>query len=229
MMSDDGLPPLPPFAEALLEAEQRRPPPSRRAKRSLWRRARRTLVASGLLAPAALAAQATGAALATKIGVVSLVAAVAGVGVGAAIKLGGREPPAMPEVITQRPSPEPPPSLAPPPPIAPVVVPRAPARDFNAEAALIDEARAALARQDPRRAADALSRHQRHFPTGVFQEEREALRVVVLALGGHDEQARVAAARFRLRYPRSLFRDVVDRAPVGRSERTRRHPDPLVP
>jgi RNA polymerase sigma-70 factor (ECF subfamily) len=39
MNDDDRLPPLPPFAESLLEAERRRPPPTSRERRALWRRA----------------------------------------------------------------------------------------------------------------------------------------------------------------------------------------------
>jgi hypothetical protein len=222
MNDDDRLPPLPPFAESLLEAERRRPPPTTRERRALWRRARRSLIAGGFLAPA-LAAGKVGAALATKIVVAALVVSV---GVSAALQLRSPSHPAAKPASHRAPVAAAPPN----PPFesgssSQVPSPRsgegqgeaaasAPDPDalFKAEAALIDQARAALARHDPHRALTTLARHERRFPTGVFEEEREALRVRALALDGQRDDARAAADRFRVRFPRSLFRDVVERA-----------------
>ena len=83
---------------------------------------------------------------------------------------------------------------------------RAPSADVDAlELALLQRARAAVARGEFTSALDALRDHQRRFPRGKLGEEREALRVQALVgLGRHDE-ARRARERFRDRYPDSVL------------------------
>jgi TolA-binding protein len=83
---------------------------------------------------------------------------------------------------------------------------RAPAVDVDAlELAILQRARAAVARGDFASAIEALRDHQRRFPRGKLGEEREALRVKALAgLGRHDD-ARRAAERFRERFPDSVL------------------------
>lgn len=85
------------------------------------------------------------------------------------------------------------------------------------EQALVDAARAALARQRPEDALEAVERHSRVFPRGELTEEREGLRVMALVrLGRNDEASRLASA-FERRYPRSpllpVLRSVLETSP----------------
>jgi len=73
------------------------------------------------------------------------------------------------------------------------------------ERALVERARAALARRDGVSALEALRLHEQQFPSGQLAEEREALEVHALALAGHTESARRKAAAFLARHPTSLF------------------------
>jgi type IV secretory pathway VirB10-like protein len=83
---------------------------------------------------------------------------------------------------------------------------RQPAADLDAlELALLQRARAAVARRDFASALEALLDHQRRFPKGKFQEEREAMRVKALAGLGRNDEARRAAQRFRDRFPDSVL------------------------
>jgi TolA-binding protein len=70
------------------------------------------------------------------------------------------------------------------------------------EEELILEARRALDR-DPTLAASRLALHARLYPRGVMSEERDALRVEILARRGDRERAREALERLRARYPGS--------------------------
>jgi type IV secretory pathway VirB10-like protein len=84
--------------------------------------------------------------------------------------------------------------------------PRRSPADLDAlELALLQRARAAVARRDFASALEALLEHQRRFPKGKFQEEREAMRVKALAGLGRDDEARRAAQRFRDRFPDSVL------------------------
>jgi hypothetical protein len=74
-----------------------------------------------------------------------------------------------------------------------------------AESAILDVARAAIARGEPDQALAAIERHASSFPRGVLREEREALAVKALVLAGRGEEARARAAAFRARYPASFF------------------------
>ncbi len=89
--------------------------------------------------------------------------------------------------------------------------PTAPAGDRLAqEQALVDTARAALARG---RAADALraaDEHATRFPGGKLAEERENLAIQALAFAGRRDEALARAARFHERYPGSLYGGALD-------------------
>jgi hypothetical protein len=86
----------------------------------------------------------------------------------------------------------------------------APGADLEAEARLIDEARALVHRGEVAGAFAVLARHARQFPAGTFREEREALRVLALGRAGRIEEAAAAAARFRSAFPRSVFVPIVN-------------------
>lgn len=113
--------------------------------------------------------------------------------------------------------PPPSPSVAP---VAPVesaaasrpakVKPPSPPANLRAERRLIDKARAALSSGQSTGAIGALKRHLHRFPKGLLAEEREALWVRALVLGGRDDQAIERAARFRVRYPGSIHRSAVE-------------------
>jgi hypothetical protein len=79
-----------------------------------------------------------------------------------------------------------------------------------AESAILDVARAALARGEPDQALVAVERHTSSFPRGVLREEREALAVKALVLAGRGEEARARAAAFRTRYPESFFLPAIE-------------------
>jgi Tfp pilus assembly protein PilF len=78
---------------------------------------------------------------------------------------------------------------------------------------LLQEARAAVAREDFAPAMQLLAEHARRFKRGRLAEEREALRVKALAgLGRHDD-ARRAAAEFEANFPRSPLLQTVRQMP----------------
>jgi hypothetical protein len=78
------------------------------------------------------------------------------------------------------------------------------------EKSFLEQARAAMARQDPEAALQALELHERRFPRGQLTEERMALKVMSLSSAGRSIEARNAAAAFRDRFPRGLLREAVD-------------------
>jgi hypothetical protein len=80
------------------------------------------------------------------------------------------------------------------------------------ERALIDHARQAFGAGEYGEAERTLDAHERKFGSGILAEEREALAVKTLAAAGRGEKARDRAARFRERFPRSLFASAVDDA-----------------
>lgn len=77
--------------------------------------------------------------------------------------------------------------------------------DLGMERALIERARMASARGDNASALAALDRHAQDFPRGRLTEEREALAIQALVQAGRLEEARGRAARFRTRFPSSVF------------------------
>jgi hypothetical protein len=79
-----------------------------------------------------------------------------------------------------------------------------------AEQALLDPARAALARGDGTGALQRLGLHQRRFPSGALSQEREAMAIHALVLTGDRDSARSRAASFRSQYPGSLLWPMID-------------------
>lgn len=77
--------------------------------------------------------------------------------------------------------------------------------NYAEELALLQPARAALARGDFAAALQAIADHKRQFPSGLLGEERDALRARALSGMHRNDEARRAAAVFRRNYPRSVF------------------------
>ena len=71
------------------------------------------------------------------------------------------------------------------------------------ELRLLEQARAALAKEDFAQAIQLVAEHTRRFRTGRLVEEREALRIEALAGLGRRNDARRAAAEFETRFPNS--------------------------
>ncbi|MFT3707156.1 MAG: hypothetical protein QM817_05750 [Archangium sp.] len=94
--------------------------------------------------------------------------------------------------------------------VAPVVAPSIDAAaDLAAERALIEQARTSLTRQRAADAIAALTQHLTRFPRGELSEEREFLWIQALVTT-NDENARVRAADFRARFPKSIFLPAVE-------------------
>jgi len=85
------------------------------------------------------------------------------------------------------------------------------------ELRLLEQARAAVAREDFLQALQLLTEHARRFRTGRLVEEREALRVKSLASLGRRTEARRAAVDFEAKFPRSpllpAVSQILDSAP----------------
>ncbi len=86
------------------------------------------------------------------------------------------------------------------------------ARSAAAERALVDAARIALASGEPSQALDIVARHVRDYPQGRLVEEREAIAIRSLVKAGRHDEARERAARFQVRYPRSVAAPAVSAA-----------------
>ncbi len=177
---------------------------------------------SGLVAKAVVAKLVVGASVASM-----AVGGAIGAGVHSAVveererqhRLAAPERPA-----TERPPEPPPPPVVtaepPPSPSTPVVIPptvTAPAKpqlsadeQLALEKSYVEQARVAMARQDPNGALEALAHHQRRFPNGQLTEERMALEVMALSSAGRSIEARNAANAFRKRFPAGLLRSAVD-------------------
>jgi hypothetical protein len=88
----------------------------------------------------------------------------------------------------------------------PSAVPRpSPEETYAQELALLQRARASLAKGEGAMALSAIAEHQRRFPGGRLREEREALRVKALMSLGRGDEARRAAERFKTEFPRSVL------------------------
>jgi hypothetical protein len=85
------------------------------------------------------------------------------------------------------------------------------------ELRLLEQARAAVSREDFVRAIELLAEHARRFRTGRLVEEREALRIKSLAGLGRRTEARRAVTQFEANFPRSpllpAVRQMVDSEP----------------
>jgi hypothetical protein len=84
------------------------------------------------------------------------------------------------------------------------------------ELRLLQQARAAVARQDFAAALAPIAEHARRFTHGRLAEEREALRVKALSGLGRSEEARRAADAFESRFPRSVLVPSVAHMPDSR-------------
>jgi hypothetical protein len=131
----------------------------------------------------------------------------------------GVGPPARPapEPVVEAPPPPPlvevpkPVEVAPAPKVAPVVAPKLSADEQLAlEKSYLEQARAAMARNDADSALSALAQHAKGFPKGQLTEERMALEVMALSSAGRSIEAKNAANAFRARFPEGLFRSAVD-------------------
>jgi TolA-binding protein len=89
-------------------------------------------------------------------------------------------------------------------------VPAVPQGEHPSERLLIDDARAGLASGDAATALARLDEHARRYKHGQLDEEREALAVQALAQLGRYDDARARAARFRQRWPDSVYLSAVD-------------------
>jgi hypothetical protein len=98
------------------------------------------------------------------------------------------------------------------PPAAPKPDLVAPDVQLAAETALLERARAALARGWADAALEAIDQHRNRFPEGQLQEEREALGVVALAHAGRSDDAHRQAQVFAKQFPSSLWLDQVESA-----------------
>ena len=87
------------------------------------------------------------------------------------------------------------------------------------ERAVIEEARALLARSDLVGASAALDDHRRRYPRGALVEDRDAL-AVMLAWRRGDADAATVDAAFRGRYPQSRYTAAIarQRARAGRGQ-----------
>ena len=81
---------------------------------------------------------------------------------------------------------------------------------LGAEQALLDPARAALARGDGAAALARLDVHEHRYPAGALSQEREAMTIRALVLTGRRDGALARAASFRARYPDSLLWPMID-------------------
>jgi len=101
-------------------------------------------------------------------------------------------------------------------PVAPAVVaealPEKAPDTLGEERALLDEARAAIARGRLGEAQALLLRHAQAFPEGRLVEEREALTIRLLVRQGHRAEANRRAARFRQEHPHSIQQPNIDAA-----------------
>ena len=91
--------------------------------------------------------------------------------------------------------------------------PAASAARARVELRLLEQARAAVDREDFALAMQLLGDHARRFRRGRLVEEREALRVKALASLGRRSDARRAAAQFEARFPRSPLLPAVTEMP----------------
>jgi hypothetical protein len=80
------------------------------------------------------------------------------------------------------------------------------------EREVLDAARAALSHGRSGEALAAVREHQRRWPHGVLEEEREVLAVRALVATGETAVACARAVRFRRAFPESMLSDVVSSA-----------------
>jgi len=84
--------------------------------------------------------------------------------------------------------------------------------DIEGEAAILEQARLALAAGDATAALAGVGQHALRFPRGSLAEEREALGIRALLLAGQRSRAERRADAFARQYPGSVQGDSIDRA-----------------
>jgi hypothetical protein len=214
-------PPISPEVRALLESERDIPPVSSSQRARVIARAREAVAAPRITSAHSLRVSGRPRWIAAAAAVAASAAFAA-----AAYELHGRFWPAPPAHEHRAPAPAvasapaapvtPPPAVtpAPAPPDEPRPVPaREPTRSdaVREELRLLQQAREDVARDDFAAALRPLAKHARRFKDGRLTEEREALRVKVLAGLGRTGEARQAATAFRTRFPRSVLLPAVNR------------------
>lgn len=223
-MKPDELEPLSPDLRSLLDAERPLEVVPAATREKLYGKLTTTLgaaaVGGGTGAAVGKAIASGKAGLATKI-VIATVAFGVGGGAGALVhaRLAPSLPPPAPIVIrVEAPPPLPPPPAAeaappkPPPPRPAKPAPPVKSGELGAERSLVEQARAALARQDPAAALFVLAQHEREHANGQLAEERTALQIIALAQNGQPDEARALATRFKAKWPGSLLMPAVDGA-----------------
>ncbi|MFO0603572.1 MAG: hypothetical protein U0324_10385 [Polyangiales bacterium] len=228
-MSDD-LPPLPPEARALFDAAREAPPPPDAARAAVYERVLRTVAAPGPGNPPAAAAPASSLAVKSVAAVGAALAVAAGVTValwsGTRVPAPRTVPAAAPRVAPASPAPPVAPaaprealhdtdaSAAPADAASPRPHARAPEDDLAAEVALVDEARATLARGDAA-GAQRVVRRYRHLSHRRLDAEMDVLEVRAAVLGHDPAGAGRLAERFHRRHPGSVLAAQVDDAVRG--------------
>ena len=76
---------------------------------------------------------------------------------------------------------------------------------LSAERALLEVARAAMAKGDLPATFTALEKHERDFAKGRLAEEREALFIQALHAAGRETEAASRTERFNKQFPDSLL------------------------
>lgn len=228
-MRDDELEPMSASMRELLSAERPLDAVPADARARVLARATATLagvaVAGAATSAAAAAAGAAKGGVAAKAALTTklVIAAVAfsvggGVGAGALAVVRPRVPAPAPAPIVIRvvtPAPAPPAPVveepAPTPKPEPAAKPALRKADMlDAERSLVEQARAAFARNDPAGALVTLNQHEREYPSGQLAEERMALQIIALADSGADAKAKELAKKFRARFPQSLLMPAVE-------------------
>jgi hypothetical protein len=77
---------------------------------------------------------------------------------------------------------------------------------------LLDVARTALANGESAPALAAVVKHEKEYPNGALVEEREALAIKALVLGGRYDEARTRGARYQRSFPNGLMQPAVESA-----------------
>jgi hypothetical protein len=89
------------------------------------------------------------------------------------------------------------------------------ARGLAAERALLDVARAALARGEAAGALDAAERHRREYGDGALVEEREAIAIKALVALGRRDEAAQRLANLERTHPNSMVLRAAKKAVSG--------------
>jgi outer membrane protein assembly factor BamD (BamD/ComL family) len=87
--------------------------------------------------------------------------------------------------------------------------------DAEDEVAILGRAQRALVAGDAAAAIALAERHAQSFPTGLLVEEREAIAIEALTRLGRHELARSRFERFVAGFPRSGYRERLDRLVTG--------------